>query len=222
MSLFNLNRGGTMKVLGKQGVSKLSNGSSDNRVLFFDRWEGRQQSDRWDFIQGNGATDAVTEINHKKKGGMVLSSGKMGQKKGTLKLQMHEVNITQKPRLKMKITMKDTTNVMFCFGFYQGDSNCIDFYYDAAGEANNWMTRTKKKGVTTINDTGILATSSTNEYEIIVDSGQVQFAIDGIVCATHNANLPSATLNAFVTVKANSNKNSKELVDFICLSYLRP
>jgi hypothetical protein len=91
--------------------------------------------------------------------------------------------------LQTRVKLDQAANFNAFIGFYNNGSNKIEFSADTVG--GFWKTYTVSGGATTVNTTSVAVDTAWHYFEIRASSVKVEFLIDGVVVATHEANITS-------------------------------
>jgi hypothetical protein len=108
-----------------------------------------------------------------------------------------------------------TTNCIGALGAVNSTTDCLEWYYDSALNAN-FNVRSMSASSATSADTGIAADTNWHKFRIVADSSVAQFFLDGVWVANVTATLPTVGLGPACTSTSQSGGGTKDiLIDWV-------
>lgn len=174
--------------------------------VFYDSFGGNGLQAKW--LSTTGGTGAITQRNRY----VELDTG--GTTGGTARIDFNAKCIgytTLGPWMDMYAQLSATTQETVQMQLRKDATNIMEFKIDPAGAADNWDAITTVGGVPTTTDTGITSTTDFTYFSILVftEASKVQYYINGVLEATHTANVATWNLEPYFYIINKENASKK-------------
>ncbi len=169
--------------------------SQEQQLLWWDDFLGDSLDDRWTSAGDAGGSGAVVDAQT---GGIVRITTD-GDNTDEWILSWNDIRSLHADKnvcMEIKLVLGQTTNQYVRICLYFDGSNYFRFLLSSLGAATNWGIQSRSGGVSTEEDSGILADTDEHIFRIESTSTSVSFYIDDVECA--NSPITTNICNSFM------------------------
>ena len=133
---------------------------------------------------------------------------------------VHYISVLKCPKFRAKLQLNSLTNICLMFGLYYNSDNYIAFMYDPGAEISTWYTITKSKGISTINDTMLIADKDLHIFEISCSTNKmITFKNLHTILSEHRTYIPTKDMKIFIKLENNTKQDASLILHHFDLQY---
>lgn len=185
-----------------------------NRAYFLDDFCGAYY-DNGTWAIGTSGTSSAAKIGGV--GGILELIAEGGEYAVEMTFSSRRIyNKSQKPFIRWYIKCPDPTSLLLNIGFLDTSAwnNWVLWTADPP-DHTNWRARASNGGSETVVDSGVAPNTSWHLCEILMDTGQCFYLLDGVLYATITTNLPTVNMTPYIYLKTLGANDRNALIDWI-------